>query len=188
MCRIPGKIAISHAISASARRAEWEMDHLLKKSSPRLFWSLSLRKSSQIPILMTRNRRESCGSPSFLWAAQVATLFGKHSSLSVATKEWTESGPDFRAPRQKPSCCSFVLHAPTRESASQTNLFSGSLLLLLILLLLLQTPFGFFSGKNPTDIFLRSREEWGTTQQRWKQKTLWLPWQSQQQQQQLLQD
>jgi hypothetical protein len=51
----------------------------------------------------------------------------------------------------------------------------------------LQTPFGLFSGKNPTDIFLRSREEWGTTQQRWKQKILWLPWQSQQQQQ-LLKD
>jgi hypothetical protein len=32
----------------------------------------------------------------------------------------------------------------------------------------LQTPFGLFSGKNPTDIFLRSREEWGTPQQRWK--------------------
>ncbi len=47
-------------------RAEWAMDHLLKKSSPRFFRSLSLRKSSQIPILMTRNRRESCGSPSFL--------------------------------------------------------------------------------------------------------------------------
>ncbi len=66
MCRIPEKIAISRAIAASARRAEWEMDHLLKKSSPRFFRSLSLRKSSQISILMTRNRRESCGSLSFL--------------------------------------------------------------------------------------------------------------------------
>ncbi len=47
-------------------RAEWELDHLLKKSSPLFFRSLSLRKSSQIPILMTRNPRESCGSPSFL--------------------------------------------------------------------------------------------------------------------------
>ncbi len=66
MCRIPEKIAMSGAISASARRAEWELDHLLKKSSPLFFRSLSLRKSSQIPILMTRNPRESCGSPSFL--------------------------------------------------------------------------------------------------------------------------